>query len=187
MDYFVLKRGEILGPFRKEELVTQLEGKSFEPEDFAQSEGSKHWMPLRDLLNSAKAAGDDSGAFAPDWTTLRIWAWRRVRHSILYEPVRAGFVCVGIGLVVVLLTWWTPLLWLPWFLVAALAGILLFRRGVVVPATLLLGCVLLGVALAWAMMEHYARVERRRAEAQLYLLPEDSAKNETVRATPATR
>jgi hypothetical protein len=47
--------------------------------------------------------------------------------------------------------------------------------------------VLLGVALAWAMMEHYARVERRRAEAQLYLLPEDSEKNETVRATPGTR
>jgi hypothetical protein len=187
MDYFVLKRGEILGPFRKEELAAQLESHSFEPEDFAQSEGSKHWMPLGDLLNSPNAAGDESGAFAPDWTTLRVWAARRIRHSLLYEPMRAGFVSVGIGVLIVLLSWWPPLLWLPWLLAAAVAGVLLFRRGGVAMATLLLGCTLLALAMGWAMMEHVARVERRRAEAQLYLLPPDSTKNETVRATPGTR
>ena len=157
MDYFVLKRGDIVGPFRKEDLVAQLATHALEPGDVAQIEGSQHWVPVRELIDAPDPVEDQPGAVAPDWRTLGVWACRRLRYFVFYEPLRAGFVCLAIGVAIVLLSWWPPLLWLPWFLIAGLAGILLFRAGAAGTATVLLACVLLGIVLGWVIMGRAAR------------------------------
>lgn len=152
MNYFVLKQGEILGPFLREDLLAQIEGNVFDESDLAQPEGSAHWTPLRLLLDGDPSGTIDPAAVAPDWRTLGTWAFRRARHAILSDPLRSGFVFFGIGLATLLLSLWPAALWLPWFAVSAYAGVLLFRRGAAGNATLLLGCVLVVVAVALATM-----------------------------------
>jgi hypothetical protein len=152
MNYFVLKQGEILGPFLREDLLAQIEGNAFEESDLAQIEGSAHWTPLRLLLHSDAAQVMDSGAIAPDWRTLATWAFRRARHLVQTDPLRGGFVFFGIGAGTLLLSFWPAVLWLPSFAVATYAGILLFRRGAAGNATLLLGCVLVAVAVGLATL-----------------------------------
>ena len=152
MNYFVLKQGEILGPFQRDDLVAQLEGNVFVETDLAQPAGSSHWTPLRLLLEGNATSGPDTAAVAPDWRTLATWAWRRTRHGVATDPLRTGFVFFGIGVAVLLLSFYPAALWLPWFAVAAYAGVLLFQRGAAGNATLLLGCVLVVVAVALATM-----------------------------------
>jgi hypothetical protein len=71
------------------------------------------------------------------------------------DPFRGGFVFFGIGAGILLLSFWPPALWLPWLVVAAYAGILLFRRGAAGNATLLLGCVLVAVVVGLATMRAF--------------------------------
>jgi hypothetical protein len=154
MNYFVLKRGEILGPFRREDLLRQIEENVFLENDLGQPEGSAHWTPLR-LLLDGEAAVEEPGAIAPDWRTLVTWGFRRARHLVQNDPFRGGFVFFGIGAGILLLSFWPPALWLPWLVVAAYAGILLFRRGAAGNATLLLGCVLVAVVVGLATMRAF--------------------------------
>ena len=152
MNYFVLKRGEILGPFQRDELVAQLERNVFDETDLAQPEGSAHWTPLRLLLEGDSSNLSEPSAVAPDWQTLATWIWRRARHGIASDPLRTGFVFFGIGVAFLLLSFYPPALSLPWFAIAAYAGVLLFQRGAAGNGTLLLGCVLVAVAVALATM-----------------------------------
>ena len=113
MNYFVLKQGEILGPFLRDDLVAQIEADVFAESDLAQPEGSAHWTPLRLLLDGGGGAGGemDSAAVAPDWRTLGTWALRRTRHGIANDPLRTGFVFFSIGLATLLLSLWPAVLW----------------------------------------------------------------------------
>jgi hypothetical protein len=153
MDYFVLKDGEIVGPFRRDEIVARLETEVFEEDDLAQQEGSVHWTPLRALFDGSSPSETNGAAVAPDWKTLGIWMFRRARYMVENDPLRAGFIFLGVGIIVVLLSHWSVLLWLPWFLVASYAGVLLFRRGAAGLATLLLACVLLALVAAFVTLK----------------------------------
>jgi hypothetical protein len=157
MKYFVLKRGEILGPFLREDLLAQIEGNVFDESDLGQIEGSAHWTPLRLLLHGDAATVMEGGAIAPDWRTLGTWAFRRARHLVQSDPFRGGFFFFGIGAGTLLLSYWPAALWLPWFAVAVYAGILLFRRGAAGNATLLLGCILVAVAVGFATLRALPR------------------------------
>ena len=46
--------------------------------------------------------------------------------------------CAAIGTLVAIFAQWPPLLWLPWFALAVLAGVLAMRNGRAVPGLLLL-------------------------------------------------
>jgi hypothetical protein len=106
MNYFVLKRGEILGPFLREDLLAQIEGNVFDESDLGQIEGSAHWTPLRLLLHGDAATVMEGGAIAPDWRTLGTWAFRRARHLVQSDPFRGGFFFFGIGAGTLLLSYW---------------------------------------------------------------------------------
>ena len=178
MNYFVLKQGDTLGPFSRDEIVAQLAQGTFEATDFGQVEGTKHWAPLSQLLDPESAAG--SGALAPDWKTILVWVSRRARHALTEQPMHAGFFCVAIGFVFVLLSWWSPLLWMPWFLTACFAGILLFRRGAAGMATALLACALLATIIGWVLRDRVAAQTRR---AQYYYFMGEPGSDRA--ATPA--
>lgn len=52
MEYYVLKQGRQEGPFTGAELLNQLAQGRFTPNDLGQSEGERHWIPLRKLISA---------------------------------------------------------------------------------------------------------------------------------------
>jgi hypothetical protein len=148
-----LKQGEILGPFLREDLLTQIEGKRF-----------------RGKAISPKLKGPRIGrrfAFCCTATPPRSWTAARSRRTggrsppgrsgvraISCRPIHCGVVLSfsESALGTLLLSFWPAVLWLPSFAVATYAGILLFRRGAAGNATLLLGCVLVAVAVGLATL-----------------------------------
>jgi len=75
---------------------------------------------------------DDRGPVAPDWRSILVWAANRLRFDILSGSVAVGLTCVGIGTVLAVLAFWPAAIWLPFFTLAAGAGILAMCRGRVV-------------------------------------------------------
>ena len=141
-EIYVLKQGNILGPFTRERLRTALAGRELNPEDFAQTGGVPIWQPLSRLLEKNEV--ELRGAIAPDWKSLLQWAWLRLRYDIDERSEIAGSVCLGVGLLVLALSHWTFLFWLPWIGGALLASVaLLQRRRFVVGILLLIGVILL--------------------------------------------
>jgi outer membrane biosynthesis protein TonB len=141
-EIYVLKQGNILGPFTRERLRTALAGRELNPEDFAQTGGVPIWQPLARIIGDVEV--ELRGAIAPDWKSLLHWAWLRLRYDIDERSEIAGSVCLGIGLLVLALSHWTFLFWLPWTGAALLAAVaLLQRRRFGTGILLLLGVILL--------------------------------------------
>jgi hypothetical protein len=141
-EFYVLKQGNILGPFTRERLRAALAHRELNPEDFAQTGGEPFWQPVSRLIGEVEP--ELRGAIAPDWKSLIQWAWLRLRYDIDERSEIAGSVCLGVGLLVLALSHWTFLFWLPWTGAALLASVaLLQRRRYLVGILLLIGVILL--------------------------------------------
>ncbi|HEV7867745.1 MAG TPA: serine protease [Chthoniobacteraceae bacterium] len=125
-EFYVLKRGEILGPFTATAVREKVDSGDFQLEDFVQSGGVAVWQPLSRWLTKDPEAG---GAIAPDWKSLGKWAALRLQHDVLAGHAMVGLVCAAIGGLVVILSHWPAALWLPWFAVAIAIGVLALRSG----------------------------------------------------------
>jgi len=147
VEYHVLRRGQMLGPFSEEELRAGLADGRFEETDFVQTEGQKHWRPLKRVFGSEGYGM--KGALAPDWNCILKWAWWRLRTHFYEQLGGMAIVCLSIGVLFLVLSKWPFVFWVPCFLLAALAGVILFRRERKVPAVL----VLVGViAVPWLFL-----------------------------------
>jgi hypothetical protein len=126
LEYYVLKDGEMLGPFDEDQLRVGLANGQFAAGDFFQPSHETKWRPIRSLLDPEQDEAD--GAVAPDWGCILKWAWLRLRHGLGEGSVRAGGVCLGIGTAVLILSRWPFLFWIPWFVATAIAAVALIRR-----------------------------------------------------------
>lgn len=126
--HYVLRRGEILGPFELEELHKLVADGVLEYDDFVQEAGNSEWLPLRWLLVPGDAQ-DLGGALAPTWHTLLKWSWLRLRYNLDAQSLYAGWVCLGLALCgLYLSSRWREILWLPWAILAFFGGVALYRR-----------------------------------------------------------
>lgn len=124
--FYVLKQGEILGPFSGDELKAAVETGRFSFRDLVQREGQPIWQPLGRILETS---GDDSfGAIAPDWRSILTWAWVRIRYDLGEQSLGAGALCLGVGTLALALSRWPMVFWVPWFGAAIVASIILLRR-----------------------------------------------------------
>lgn len=125
--YYVLRRGEILGPFDIEQLQELVKGGMLEYDDFVQQAGNPEWLPVRWLLIPEEAQ-DLEGALAPTWRTLIKWAWLRLRYNLDEQSLSSGWVCLGLAMAGLFLSRWPMLLWAPWAILAFFGGVALYRR-----------------------------------------------------------
>jgi hypothetical protein len=140
-EIYVLKQGNILGPFTRERVRGALDSGELNPEDFAQTGGLAIWQPVIRVLGDYEY--ELRGAIAPDWRSLLHWAWLRLRYDIDENSENAGLFCLGVGLVVLALSHWTFLFWLPWVGAALLASVALLQRRRFIAGILLLIAVIL--------------------------------------------
>jgi hypothetical protein len=126
MDMYVLKNGEILGPFKGEELVMQVEAGKFTVDDLAQPEGAAYWTPLRKLLDvQEEAPSGVLGGMRAYLPALR----REVVAAFETRSWQTALLCLAAGTFFFLLSLWPALLWLPWFAAAFVASMVLIRAG----------------------------------------------------------
>jgi len=135
-DLYVLKHGEMFGPFHQEQLRKGVEEGHFAPGDFVQIEGQEDWRPIGRYLGMDEA--DLPGAVAPDWACILRWSWLRLRYNIGEQSLTAGATCLGIGTLALALSRWPFVFWLPWFGATVVCAIPLLRRKREVPGALLL-------------------------------------------------
>ena len=149
-EFYVLKQGGMHGPFTREELQARFTGGQLDMEDFVQMEGVPIWQPLARILGNEDTV--PHGAIAPDWKSILTWAWLRLRFDLDEQSVAAGSVCLGIGLVALVLSRWTFVFWLPWMMAALLAALALWQRRRMVAGGLMLAAAV-GLPLAFFALE----------------------------------
>ncbi len=149
-EFYVLKQGGMHGPFTREELQARFTGGQLDMEDFVQMEGVPIWQPLARVLGNEDTV--PHGAIAPDWKSLLTWAWLRLRYDLDEQSVVAGSVCLGIGLVALVLSRWTFVFWLPWMMAALLAALALWQRRRFLAGSLMLAAAV-GLPLAFLAWE----------------------------------
>ena len=149
-EFYVLKQGGMHGPFTREELQVRFTGGQLDMEDFVQMEGVPIWQPLARVLGNADTV--PHGAIAPDWKSLLTWAWLRLRFDLDEQSVVAGWACLGIGLVALVLSRWTFVYWLPWMMAALLAALALWQRRRFLAGSLLLAAAV-GLPLVFFALE----------------------------------
>ena len=125
-EYYVLKQGEMFGPFGEEQLREGLNDGHFTAADFVQAEGQTDWLPLGRVLGGVD--NDMRGAVAPDWISILKWAWLRLRYNLDEQSYPAGWVCLAVGAVSLALSRWPFVFWLPWFAAAVVAAVALLKR-----------------------------------------------------------
>ena len=148
--FYVLKQGGMHGPFTRGELQARFEAGILAAEDFVQTEGFPLWQPLGRILGDEENMAH--GALAPDWKSLLRWLWLRLRFDLDQKSVVTGWVCLGIGLLVLFLSHWTFLFWLPWMIAAILAALALWQRRRYVPGSILLAAAI-GLPLLFFALE----------------------------------
>lgn len=153
--FYVLKNGLTIGPVSEEELRAGMSEGRFGPTDLVHVDGQEEWQPLERIFGAQSAEGLPP-ADVPDWKSILQWAGVRLRYSLTEQGKIAAPICVGFGAVFLVLSQWPILFWLPWFLGAAFAGVLLIRRkqpayGAVVLVT--------AVCVPW-LLQHFATKPR---------------------------
>lgn len=135
-EFYILRQGKIFGPFTEAAIREAAERGEFSPSDFVQQGGLPIWQSLERWLEREQAPLHP--AVAPGWRAVLTWAAVRLRSDMLEGSVIVGGVCAAIGTLVAIFAHWPPLLWLPWFALAVLAGVIAMRNGRAVPGLLLL-------------------------------------------------
>jgi S1-C subfamily serine protease len=123
-ELYVLKHGEMFGPFHEEQLRRGVEEGHFAAEDFTQIEGQEGWHPIGLGMDEAELRG----AVAPDWVSILKWGWIRLRYHVGEQSLAAGSAFLAIGTLALALSRWPFVFWLPWFGAAVVCAIPLLRR-----------------------------------------------------------
>ncbi len=126
--WYVLRNGAILGPFPLNALRELVNMGNIGRDVFVQKASEPTWKPLAWALDPSLAAKEE-GALAPDWETLLMWGWLRLRYNLGEQSLAAAWVCILLGSACVFLSQWRALFWLPWFIAAAVASYSLLQRG----------------------------------------------------------
>jgi hypothetical protein len=126
--WYVLRNGAILGPFPLNALRELVEMGNIARDVFVQKASEPNWKPLAWALDTSLAEKEE-GALAPDWKTLLVWAWLRLRYNLGEQSLAASWVCILLGSASVFLSQWRAVFWLPWFVAAAVASYSLLQRG----------------------------------------------------------
>lgn len=166
VEYRVLKNGQVEGPFSEGEVVQHLQSGRYGPHDLAQTQESAHWTPLRKFFEIEVSAGAYEPV--PEWMRkvidlqgLITLAASTSRAVFLRDPLATGVLCLGIGCAIVVLSRIAPLLYLPWIVIALIAGGVLMVRGKVFSGVLLcLAAVLIPVLVivaTWKVTAFLAR------------------------------
>lgn len=125
--YYVLRRGEILGPLSVDELRAGADSGRFAPADLVQHGAAPIWRRAEAVLESMGTAlppGNTTG-----WRGIWRACWRQLSSDLRAASVRTGVFFVGLGIAIWLLSHWPVTLWLPWFLAPVVAGVLALTRG----------------------------------------------------------
>ena len=168
LEYYVLKDGEMLGPFDEDQLRAGLANGQFAATDFFQPSHETKWQPMRSLLAPDHQGAE--GAVAPDWHCILKWAWLRLRYSLGQSSVQAGGVCLAIGTAVLILSRWPFLFWIPWFIATAIAAVALIRRKREAHGTVLLLCVIC-VPMAYFIFGSRRESRASKVEVKTVVMP----------------
>ena len=162
-EFYILKRGKILGPFTEEAVRAMVERGEVSSVDFVQQGGLPLWQPLARWLDRERAPLHP--AIAPDWKSIATWVAVRLRHEVIEGSLAIGLGCAAIGTVVAILARWPATLWLPWFAIAVCTGILAVRNGRVVPGLAMLLAVA-AVPVAFSLIGREAHVVQEEPAAE---------------------
>lgn len=124
--FHILKQGQEIGPLTEDEVRAGLESGRFSMKDMVREEAGRTWARLRTVVEPPPAPAPEPKA---DWPALARGAWARLCADFTEQPLRLGFVAIGSGLVLLLLTRWPFVFWLPAFGLAALLGTLQVMKG----------------------------------------------------------
>jgi S1-C subfamily serine protease len=125
-EIYVLKRGQILGPFTMEDLRAGLASGAFLPRDFVQQGGLPIWQPLSRFLDAPSLV---QGVVAPDWKCVLSWMWVRLRQDVGAGSFLIGLLGALLGTIIVLLAHWPFALALPFFLIPIAAALAAMKQG----------------------------------------------------------
>lgn len=125
-EIYILKGGQILGPFSADDLRAGLERGEFSMAGFVQQGGLPLWQPVSRFLDPR--VRPEHRAIAPDWRSIMVWAAVRLRYDVGAGSLVLGLVCVAIGVLLVLLARWPMTFWLPWFLVPIVTALFAMKQ-----------------------------------------------------------
>jgi hypothetical protein len=186
-------RATFSGPFTRERLRTALASRELNPKTSRRLVAFPIWQPLARIIGDIEV--ELRGAIAPDWKSLIQWAWLRLRYDIDERSEIAGSVCLGVGLLVLALSHWTFLFWLPWTGAALLAAVaLLQRKRFLTGILLLIGVIVLPLGVfiwhaklkpAGALPFQSSKVESPEESAPVVDVPESNLEPEAPVAPSA--
>ena len=167
------------GPFSEDELIGFLQSGRYVLSDLGRPEEARHWTPLRNLFTTveavaapplaeatpgapadpepvaqvpAPASGEETKAH--HYRQLLTEIGGRVRGIFERYPLESGVICLVIGCVVVVLSFFPPLIFGPWLIAALVAGaILLLRDQMAAGFGLCAAAVFLPIFL-WLLVRH---------------------------------
>ncbi len=125
--YYVLQTGRIAGPFTIKRVVEMALTHTVNRSDFVQIAGSSQWLPLPVALDPSVPPPEGTNP-APQWTSILAWCWLRLRYNLDEKSLLAGWICLGIAVLGVLLSQWQLAFWGPLTLPPLVAAIALIRQ-----------------------------------------------------------
>ena len=125
--YYVLQTGRIAGPFTIKRVVEMALTHTVNRSDFVQIAGTAQWLPLP-LALAPSVPPPDGTSPAPRWASILAWCWLRLRYNLDEKSLPAGWACLGIAVVGVLLSQWQLAFWVPLALPSLVAAVALLRR-----------------------------------------------------------
>jgi S1-C subfamily serine protease len=126
-EYFVMQRGEFIGPVTLEELRFGLEHGRFGWRDLVQRGRTPVWHRAEKMI--AAGAAELGPATAPGWGEIFAAARGRLQRDVRTASVKTAGVFLAAGIAAWLLSRWPVALWLPWFLPPVIAGVMALTRG----------------------------------------------------------
>lgn len=125
-EYFVMRRGDFVGPMTLDDLRFGMEEGRIAPGDLVQRGKTPLWHRAENVI--AGSAGLDPSA-TPNWSVILAAVRQRLSRDMRTASVATGVAFLAIGLAAWLLSHWPVALWLPWFLPPVIAGVLALTRG----------------------------------------------------------
>lgn len=155
-EYFVLRRGEFVGPMTTDELRAAVTAGRVEPTDLAQLGDTPMWRPVASVLATdvrAPEPAEGKATEAASWREVFAVATERLKLDVDRGTLATAAVFIALGLAMWALVRWPLALCLPFFVPPVVAGVLALTRGKVGRGAMLL----LGVAAVTALCSRFPR------------------------------
>jgi len=160
--FHILKNSRSIGPLTDVDIREGLASGLFSLDDMVREDGETRWTRLRNIVETAPATAATT-ATAPGWMALASAAGRQVRADLAERPFALGLIALAMGgITLVLLTRWSAALWLPWFGLALVIGVIQITAGRRFPGAVLV-VVPLAVSLIMLMRNNEPTPEAKTA------------------------